>query len=116
MKHVIAAICLCALSGCALPGRPVAGLFAADIAGAQAIAKAGGDTQGAACWGALLPAVQALRAGQSPAAASALEIERVAVRAAEGPCAPIVLPILIRLAPALAAADLLTAAGPLVIP
>jgi hypothetical protein len=43
-------VCLPA-GGCALPGRPVAGFAASDLATAQAIATAtaGGDGQGAQC-------------------------------------------------------------------
>jgi hypothetical protein len=93
-----AGLCIAiALAGCALPGRPVAGIAAGDLAAAQAIAKAGGDSQGAQCWGNLLPAVQAFQAGSQLGAATALEVYRVAVIQAEGPCAPIVLPIVAKL-------------------
>jgi hypothetical protein len=98
-----------ALGGCALPGRPVAGLAAADLASAQAIAKAGGDTQGTQCWGDLLPAVQAFQSGTQIGPAAKLEIYRVAVIEAEGPCAPIALPLVAKLAPLLTAGGLLAA-------
>jgi hypothetical protein len=126
--------CALALAGCALPGRPVASLAASDLANAQAIAKAGGDSQGAQCWGALLPAVQAFQAGPSTgsgqptgpgasglatsaaAGASLVEIYRVAVLQAEGPCAPIVLPVLVKLDPLLTTIGALTVTGAVAAP
>jgi hypothetical protein len=101
-------------AGCALPGRPVAGLAASDLATAQAIATAGGDGRGAQCWSNLLPAVQAFGAGQQIGAAAALEVYRVAVIQAEGPCAGVVLPILARLEPVLTAGAL--ALAPIAVP
>jgi hypothetical protein len=41
----------------------------------------------------LLPAVQAFGSGQQLGAAAALEVYRIAVIQAEGPCASVVLPI-----------------------
>jgi hypothetical protein len=126
--------CALALAGCALPGRPVANLTASDLANAQAIAKAGGDSQGALCWGNLLPAVQAFQAGPSTgsgqtagsgpmaltssaaAGASLLEIYRVAVIQAGGACAPIVLPIIAKLGPLLPAIGALAVTGPVIVP
>jgi hypothetical protein len=115
------------LAGCTLPGHPVAGSVASDLVAAQAVAKAGGDRQGAQCWGKLLPAVQALQASpaaggsQAPAyagaasaqagVATALEVYRVAVIQAEGPCAPVVLPVVARLGPLVTAAGVLASAG-----
>ncbi len=114
------------LAGCALPGHPVAGSVAADLAAAQAVARAGGDKMGTQCWGQLLPVVQALQAppmaggAQNPAAkagiATALEIYRVAVIQAEGPCAPVVLPVVARLGPLLSAAGGLAAVGTIEVP
>ena len=115
------------LAGCALPGHPVAGSVASDFATAQAVAKAGGDKQGMQCWGNLLPAVQAPQAlptadgSQTPVAvqagvATALEVYRVAVIQAEGPCAPVVLPVVARLGPLLTAAGVLASAGTIEVP
>jgi hypothetical protein len=120
------------LAGCALPGHPVVGSVASDLVAARAVAKAGGDKQGAQCWGKLLPAVQALQAslavdgsqpriqsGAVPAqagVATALEVYRVAVIQAEGPCAPVVLPVIARLEPLLTAAGVLASAGTIEVP
>ena len=114
------------LAGCALPGHPVVRSVASDLAAAQAVAAAGGDKVGMQCWGTLLPVVQALQAppmvggAQNPAAkagvATALEVYRVAVIQAEGPCAPVVLPVVVRLGPLFSAAEGLAAAGTIEFP
>jgi|GEM_PF-2921412 len=114
IRHLVAAAAFAALAACAQPGRPVAGIAAADVATAQAIAQAGGDTQGATCWGNLAPAVQAFQSGQQIGAATALEVYRVAVIQSEGSCAPIVLPIVAKLGPLLGIGGMLGAAGTVV--
>ena len=118
-RHLNAVFVAAALAGCALPGRPVAGIAAGDLATAQAIAKAGGDARGATCWGNLLPAVQALgnaipASVQEPQLATALEVYRVAMIQAQGVCAPIVMPLIAHLGPLLTAGAL--ALGPVSIP
>ena len=72
-----------------------------DVTTAAALATAAGDTTGAKCWGVMLPVATAVSAGGQVGLASAVELYRVAMLGASGPCAPIVLPILMKLGPAL---------------
>ena len=97
IRHLrIAAALLCGLlAACA--GRPVATVAAGDVTTAQQIAAAADDTQGTACWGKLLPIAQAVQNGQTVGLATATELYRAAILAAQGPCAPFVLPVLVRL-------------------
>lgn len=90
---------LVVLTGC--PGRPVATFTLADVTTATNIAVAAKDSQGATCWGSLAPVAQAVQQGQQIGIATATELYRVAILQAQGPCAPIVLPILVKLGPLL---------------
>lgn len=92
-----------------LPGRPISTFTLADVTTAQAIARAGNDTQGATCWGSMAPVAQAVQAGQAIGIATATELYRVAIIGAQGPCAPIVLPILVKLGPLLGAVGAINA-------
>ncbi|HJU18992.1 MAG TPA: hypothetical protein VJ770_21260 [Stellaceae bacterium] len=139
MRRSITAACLALasagaglLGGCANAQHGIAQFTVQDAQTAKAIATAGGDERGAACWDKLLPVAQIL--SQEPAAlrdqgphgwavtrawpagadlipqpaiglAAAAELKRTIIIAAEGPCAPIILPILVRLGPVLGAAD-----------
>jgi hypothetical protein len=94
-----------ALAACApLQGRPFATITLGDVTTAQALAVAGGDTQGASCWGAQLPVIQAFMTGKEIGVATAVEVYRIALQQAQGPCGPIMIPVITRLAPLLAAA------------
>jgi hypothetical protein len=108
MRRVILAASLpFGLAACA--GRPVATFTAGDVTTAQQIAVAAKDQQGAQCWGSLLPVAQAVENGQTIGIATATELYRAAILGAEGPCAPIVLPVVVRLGPLLGIAGTIAA-------
>lgn len=92
-----------------LPGRPVSTFTLSDVTSAKALASAGGDTVGTACWGGMLPVAQQVQAGQTIGIATAIELYRVVLQGAQGPCAPIVLPILVKLGPLLGGLGAITA-------
>lgn len=104
-----AGIAVLALTACV--GRPVATFTAGDLTTAQSIATAGGDATGAACWGSLLPAVQAFRAGSTVGAATLTEIARVAILKGQGPCGPLIAPIMAQLSLLPGAANIIAAAA-----
>ena len=97
-----------ALAGCGA-AKQAATLTANDVTTAQSIATAGGDATGAKCWGSMLPIAQAVESGRPVGLATATELYRAAMLQAEGPCAPIVLPILVKLGPLLGIAGTLAA-------
>jgi len=116
-RAIIAAALASSLAACA--GRPVATFTAADITTAQSLAIAAKDTAGVQCWGAMLPVAQAVQRSQQIGVATATELYRAALLGAEGPCAPIVLPILVKLGPLLGVTGALAAlptVGPAVAP
>jgi hypothetical protein len=75
---------LSTLSGCAEVGK----LAATDLSHAAQVATQGGDPQGAACWVALGPVVDAVGTAPNPGLASVIEADRLFVFATEGPSAP----------------------------
>jgi hypothetical protein len=75
---------LLALSGCAEVGK----LASADLTNAAQVATQGGDPQGAACWVALIPAVDAIETAPAPGLASVVETDRLFAAATQGPNAP----------------------------
>lgn len=90
-----------------ISGRPISTFTEADVSTASAIAKAGNDSSGVACWGGMLPVAQAVQNGQAIGPATATELYRVVIIGAQGPCAPIVLPIMAQLGPLLGIASTL---------
>jgi hypothetical protein len=84
---------ICALSGCAQAG----GFKRGDLQNATALAQAGGDSAGAACWSALGGAVAATPQPQNDGLVTLAERRRIAENAVSGPCAQVVLPFLLDL-------------------
>lgn len=104
---------LCACSLASGPAKDIANLTADDVTTAAALAKAGGDTVGEKCWGAQLPVAQAVQAGKTIGVAASVELARVFQLQMQGPCAPIMMPIMMKLAPALGALQLFSGGLPL---
>jgi hypothetical protein len=70
---------------------------ATDVANAGVIATKSGDAAGAQCWGALGGAVMASPDPTGDGLAVLVERYRLAQGVAAGPCAPVILPIILQL-------------------
>ena len=63
-------------------------LAATDLSYAAKVATQGGDPEGAACWVALTPPVNAIEGAPTPGLASVIEADRLFALATQGPNAP----------------------------
>jgi hypothetical protein len=72
---------LLALSGCAEVDK----IVSADLTNAAQVATQGGDSQGAACWGALGPVANAVETAPKPGLATLIEADRLFASATVGP-------------------------------
>lgn len=83
-----------ALSACAFTQR-VQMFTAGDIANAEAVAAAGGDKTGAACWAALEPAVAPAPNPNAEGLATGAERSRLLQATLGGPCGGVAAPVLL---------------------
>lgn len=88
---IVGAVLTIGLAGCTVAQQQ---FVAVDVATAQSVAVAAGDTTGAACWGSLGPAVAAIQAGKTVGLATVIEVARAAILATRGACAPLAQPVL----------------------
>jgi hypothetical protein len=93
VKRLLALAVILTFSACSGLQQFTAG----DVANAVVIATKSGDTMGAQCWTALGGAVMASPDPTTDGLAVLVERYRLAQGVAAGPCAPVILPIIMQL-------------------
>jgi hypothetical protein len=97
MRRIAALLLPLLAAACTTPVQ-IQQFTAGDLQQAAAVAQAGGDDVGAACWGKWLAPVQALQAGAPLGLATKIEIVRVAeINLSSPACAPISVMVLMEL-------------------
>ena len=93
MKHFLFAIILVGLSACSGVQKFTVG----DLSNASAIATSNGDSSANVCWVALGGAIMASPEPANDGLAVLIERNRLVTGVANGPCASVILPIIMQL-------------------